>query len=94
MADFVGAKPGGVIFTGGGTDRVTSPSWARRSRIEATHDKSVIVTSRVEHDAVLDAAQFMADHFEDVEVRFIDVDADGVVDLESLRHHSIVTSPS
>ena len=83
---FVGAKPGGVIFTGGGTESchlaIVGATLAHRS----THDKSVIVTSRVEHDAVLDAAQFMADHFEDVEVRFIDVDADGVVDLESLRH--------
>jgi cysteine desulfurase len=85
VAAFVGAKPGGVIFTAGGTESchlaVVGATLAHR----ATHSRSVIVTSRVEHDAVLDAARFAAEQFEGVEHRFIDVDADGVVDLESLR---------
>jgi cysteine desulfurase len=86
IAEFVGARPGGVIFTGGGTESchlaVVGTTIAHRH----SHEHSVVVTSRVEHNAVLDAAQFLDREYDDVEVRYVDVDADGIVDLESLRH--------
>ncbi|HEY1223150.1 MAG TPA: aminotransferase class V-fold PLP-dependent enzyme [Acidimicrobiales bacterium] len=85
VAAFVGAKPGGVIFTGGGTESCHLAIVGSTLAHRATHDRSVIVTSRVEHDAVLDAAQFAASQYEGVEHRLVDVDAEGVVDLESLR---------
>jgi len=85
VAEFVGAKPGGVIFTGGGTESCHLAIVGTTLAHRATHDKSVVVTSRVEHDSVLDAAQFVAQQYENVEHRLVDVDADGVVDLESLR---------
>ncbi|MFZ1062783.1 MAG: aminotransferase class V-fold PLP-dependent enzyme [Acidimicrobiales bacterium] len=85
VAEFVGAKPAGVIFTAGGTESchlaIVGATLAHRN----THDKSIIVTSPIEHDAVLDAARFAAQCFADVQHRVVDVDADGVVDLESLR---------
>ncbi len=84
VADFVGAKPGGVIFTAGGTESCHLAVAGVTSAHRRTHAKSVIVTSRVEHNAVLDAAAFMSRECNDVEVRFVEVDADGVVDLSSL----------
>jgi cysteine desulfurase len=85
VASFVGAKPGGVIFTGGGTESchlaIVGVTLAHRR----THERSVIVTSKVEHDAVLDAADFASRELNDVQVRQVEVDGDGVLDLESLR---------
>jgi len=62
-----------------------------------THDTSEILISRVEHHAVSDAAEKMARDHDDVSVGYIDVDADGVVDLDSLMSRlsddtAIVTS--
>jgi cysteine desulfurase len=85
VAQFVGAKPGGVIFTGGGTESCHLAIVGATLAHRRTHDKSVIVTSAIEHDAVLDAAAFVARECEGVEVRHVQVDADGVLDLAALR---------
>jgi len=84
VAEFVGAKPGGVIFTGGGTESCHLAIAGVTHHHRRTHEKSVIVTSRIEHNAVLDAAEMMARDFDDVTVRYVDVDEEGVVDLDSL----------
>jgi cysteine desulfurase len=85
VAEFVGAKPGGVIFTAGGTESCHLAIAGVTHHHRRTHDASAIVISRTEHNAVLDAAEMMARDFENVTVRFVDVDAEGVLDLESLR---------
>jgi cysteine desulfurase len=85
VAEFVGAKPGGVIFTAGGTESCHLAISGVTHHHRRTHDASAIVISRTEHNAVLDAAEMMARDFENVTVRFVDVDAEGVLDLESLR---------
>ena len=41
--------------------------------------------SKIEHHAVLDAAAMMERDYPNVSVRYVDVDAEGVIDLESLR---------
>ncbi len=84
VAAFVGAKPGGVIFTGGGTESCDLAIVGVTSHHRRTHERSAIVISSVEHHAVTDAAEKMARDFDDVDVRYIDVDADGVVDLDAL----------
>jgi cysteine desulfurase len=85
IAQFVGARPGGVIFTGGGTESCHLAIVGTTIAHRRTHEHSVVVTSKVEHNAVLDAAAFLDREYDDVEVRYADVDADGVVDIESLR---------
>ncbi len=84
VAAFVGARPGGVIFTGGGTESCDLAIAGVTSHHRRTHETSEILISRVEHHAVTDAAEKMARDFDDVRVRYIDVDGDGVVDLDSL----------
>jgi cysteine desulfurase len=84
VAAFVGAKPGGVIFTGGGTESCALAISGVTGHHRRTHENSEVVISRVEHHAVSDAAEKLARDFDDVHVRYIDVDADGVVDLDSL----------
>ena len=85
VAAFVGAKPGGVIFTGGGTEACHLAIAGVAHHHRRDHQRTEIVISRVEHHAVIDAAEMMASDFGDVRVRYVEVDADGVVDLESLE---------
>ena len=85
VAAFVGAKPGGVIFTGGGTESCDLAIAGVTNHHRRTHEQSEIVLSPIEHHAVIDAAEKMARDFDSVRVRYVDVDADGVVDLESLE---------
>jgi cysteine desulfurase len=96
IATLVGAKPGGVIFTGGGTESCQLAIVGAAHRYRRTHERCEIVVSKIEHHAVLDAAEMMARDFDDVSVRYIDVDAEGVTDLDSLRglinEHTAVVS--
>ena len=85
VASFVGAKPGGVIFTGGGTESCDLAIAGVTNHHRRHHERSEIVVSRVEHHAVSDAAEMMARDFDNVSVRYVEVDADGVVDLDSLE---------
>ncbi len=85
IAELVGSKPGGVIFTGGGTESCQLAVVGAAHRFRRSHERCEIVVSKIEHHAVLDAAETMAQDFDDVTVRYVDVDAEGVVDLDSLR---------
>ncbi len=85
LARLLGCRPSEVIFTAGGTESdnlaVKGIYWARR---DAEPRRRRIVTTAVEHHAVLDAVQWLVDH-EDAEVTWLPVDADGAVAPESLR---------
>ena len=85
VAEFVGAEAGGVVFTAGGTESCHLAVAGVANHHRRHHDSTSIVVSRVEHHAVLDAAAMMARDFPSVTVRYVEVDADGVADLESLR---------
>lgn len=74
MADFLGVEPGGIIFTSGGTEAdnlgVLGPLVSR---------PGAVVTTSVEHPAVLEAARASGR-----EVRTVAVGPDGLVDLDRL----------
>ncbi|MFU8871067.1 cysteine desulfurase family protein [Micromonospora sp. SL4-19] len=85
VAAALGARPSEVIFTGGGTESdnlaVKGVFWARR----ATHSGRIrVVSSAVEHHAVLDAVDWLAGQ-EGAEVGRLPVDAVGRLDPEWLR---------
>jgi len=84
FAAAVAARPSEVIFTGGGTESdnlaVKGIYLARRAADPA---RRRIIVSSVEHHAVLDAAQWLADH-EGAEVVLLPVDEYGRVQPESL----------
>ena len=84
VAAFVGAEPGGVIFTGGGTESCDLAIAGVANHHRRHHESTTIVVSPVEHHAVLDAARQMERDFDSVTVRYVAVDGDGVVDLDSL----------
>lgn len=89
VAQFVGAKPGGVIFTAGGTESCHLAIAGVVNRHRKTHEVSELIVSKIEHHAVLDAASMMERDYENVHVKYLGVDAEGVVDLEELS--SLVT---
>src|SRR4051812_11942694 len=63
LAQLLGARPSEVIFTAGGTESdnlaIKGIFWARR---DADPQRRRIVTTPVEHHAVLDAVQWLVDH--------------------------------
>jgi len=84
VADFVGARPADVIFTAGGTESCHLAVAGVTSAHRRTHDRTRLVVSPVEHHAVLGAVEQLETTFDDVEVRYLDVDDDGVIAIDSL----------
>lgn len=78
------AQPAEVIFTAGGTESdnlaVKGSFWAARAADPA---RRRVVTSTVEHHAVLDSVSWLARH-EDAEISLLEVDAQGRIDLAEL----------
>ena len=85
LAHLLGARPSEVIFTAGGTESdnlaVKGIYWARR---DADARRRRIVTTPIEHHAVLDAVQWLVEH-EGAEVTWLPVGADGSVAPAALR---------
>ena len=86
IADVLGCNANEIYFTSGGTE---SDNWAIRGaamRMKAK-GRNHIVTSKIEHHAVLHTCEALAK--EGFEVSYCGVDEYGVVDLDELR--SLVT---
>ncbi len=85
LAGALGARPSEVVFTAGGTEAdnlaVKGLWWARR-RADGRSRKRLLTTS-VEHHAVLDSVHWLATH-EEADVELLPVDDDGVVRLDVL----------
>ncbi|MFD1654101.1 cysteine desulfurase family protein [Pseudonocardia alaniniphila] len=81
----VGARPSEVVFTTGGTESdnmaVKGLYWSRRA---ADPQRVRVLVSSIEHHAVLDSAQWLAEH-EGAEVELLEVDEVGRVRPETLR---------
>ncbi|MGA4839470.1 cysteine desulfurase family protein [Streptomyces sp. G45] len=85
LAESLGARPSEVVFTSGGTEAdnlaVKGLYWARR---DADPARVRVLASPVEHHAVLDAVDWLAEH-EGATVEYLPVDAHGRVHPEALR---------
>ena len=85
IAAALGARPSEVIFTAGGTESdnlaVKGIYWARRDA-EPRHRR--IVTSEVEHHAMLDSVNWLVEH-EGAQVTWLPTGADGSVSAAALR---------
>ena len=84
IADAFAARPSEVVFTGGGTEAdnlaVKGLFWARRA---ADPRRTRVLASAIEHHAILDTVQWLADH-EGARVEWIPVDSRGRVHPETL----------
>ena len=81
IANVIGAKPEEIYFTAGGSE---SDNWALKATAEAYAFKGKhIITSKIEHHAILHTAQWLEK--QGYEVTYLDVDENGLVDLEQLK---------
>lgn len=93
LAASLGARPSEVVFTSGGTEAdnlaVKGLYWSRR---DADPARIRLLASPVEHHAVLDAVDWLAEH-EGARVEWLPVDAYGRVHPDALRE-AIARDPS
>lgn len=81
VAEFLGAKPAEIYFTGGGSE---SDNWALKGIAEAYKNKgNHIITSKIEHHAILHTCEYLEKH--GFEVTYLDVDENGLVRLDDLK---------
>ncbi|MFF7491447.1 cysteine desulfurase family protein [Streptomyces rubiginosohelvolus] len=92
LADALGARPSEVVFTSGGTEAdnlaVKGLYWSRR---DADPRRTRVLAGPVEHHAVLDAVDWLAEH-EGANVEYLPVDRHGRVHPEDLRE-AILQNP-
>ena len=81
IAAFLGAKPQEIYFTGGGSE---SDNWTLKGIADAYASKGKhIITTKIEHHAVLHTAEYLEKH--GCEVTYLNVDEFGRIDLEELK---------
>ncbi|GCD42845.1 cysteine desulfurase family protein [Streptomyces paromomycinus] len=85
LASALGARPSEVVLTAGGTEAdnlaVKGLYWARR---DADPARTRVLASPVEHHAVLDAVEWLAEH-EGARVEWLPVDGYGRVHADAFR---------
>lgn len=71
-----------IYFTAGGSE---SDNWALKATMEAYREKgNHLITSKIEHHAILHTCEYLEQH--GCEVTYLDVDENGLVDLEQLKN--------
>lgn len=81
IASVIGAKENEIYFTAGGTE---ADNWAIKAAYEACKEKgNHIITSKVEHHAVLHTCQWLEK--QGARVTYLDVDENGIIRLEDLE---------
>lgn len=80
IAKSIGAKFDEIYFTSGGTE---ANNWALKDLFFVNRDKKHIITTKIEHDCILNSCKFLEKM--GAEVTYLDVDKDGFIDLEQLK---------
>ncbi len=81
IAKTIGCENNEIYFTAGGSE---SDNWAIKGVAEAYRDKgNHIITSKIEHHAVLHTCEYLEKH--GYEVTYLDVDENGIVKLDQLK---------
>ena len=80
IADLLRCEPSEIVFTSCGTE---SDNSAVQSALLIDRDRKHVVTSRVEHSAVVKHAEALARR--GYEVTWLDVDSEGLIDLDELE---------
>ena len=81
IAALIGAQPNEIYFTAGGSE---SDNWAIKAYAEANQNKGKhIITSVIEHHAVLHVCQYLEK--QGFEVTYLGVDENGMISLDELK---------
>jgi cysteine desulfurase len=81
VAALIGAKTAEIVFTSGGTEADNLALFG--SVAASNHSGKHIVTTAIEHHAVLNAAQALGKH--GIDVTYVPVSASGIVDPQDIR---------
>jgi cysteine desulfurase len=85
IAGVIGARPGDVVFTSGGTESdnlaLKGIFWARRAEDPR---RTRILSTAIEHHAVLDPLHWLAES-DGADVELLPVSTQGVLDVDALR---------
>jgi cysteine desulfurase len=79
VAALLGCEPSEILFTSCGTE---SDNTALQSALLVDQDRKHIITSKVEHSAIIKHSEALARR--GYEVTWLEVDTDGLIDLEQL----------
>ncbi len=85
IADFVGCKPKELFFTSGGTESINTV--IKGLFFEQKKEKNHIVTTSIEHPAVLESVNFLKNYF-DVKVDLIRPNSKGEIDIEEIKQRT------
>lgn len=81
VASLIGAKDNEIYFTAGGSE---ADNWAIKAAAEANKDRGKhIITSTIEHHAVLHTCQYLEK--QGFEVTYVGVDENGTIKLDELK---------
>ncbi|MCD2491540.1 cysteine desulfurase NifS [Lacrimispora sp. NSJ-141] len=81
IAEILGADSSEIYFTGGGSE---ADNWALKAAADAYGEKGKhIITTKIEHHAILHTGEYLES--KGFDVTYLDVDEDGVVDMEQLK---------
>lgn len=80
VATLLGADPSEIIFTSCGTESDSTAIW---SAVRAFPDKKHIITTRVEHPAVLNVCKFLES--QGYRLTYLPIDSTGQINLEDLK---------
>ena len=81
IAEALGAQSNEIYFTAGGSE---SDNWVLKATADAYAGKgNHIITTKIEHHAILHSCEYLEK--KGIEVTYVGVDENGVVDLEELK---------
>ncbi len=80
IAKLLGAEPGEIIFTSCGTESDSTAVW---SAIRSWPEKKHLITTKVEHPAVLNLCKYL--ETQGYRVTYLPVDSTGQINLEDLK---------
>ena len=80
IAKSIGAKDNEIFFTSSGTE---SNNWALKELFFSNPDKKHIITTKIEHDCVLNSCKLLGKL--GAKVTYLDVDKEGFISLEKLE---------
>jgi cysteine desulfurase len=83
VAALIGSRPQEIFFTSGGTECDNHSIFGIVSSSTSTTPRPHVITSFTEHEAVLNACQALEKL--GIDVTYLPVDQDGLIDLEHLR---------
>jgi len=80
VASVLNSRPEEIYFTGGGTE---ADNWAIRSAFDKNGRKGHLITTAIEHHAVLHTCEYLEK--QGCEVTYLPVEEDGIISLDKLR---------